>query len=352
MTRMFIVLLTCLALLPVPDIAGQDVGNFRAVPTSTDCTYLRNPDQFLTSPELHRREISQWTDTVRNHARVRPTDMAEMAPDAAPIRMLRKTFIDEFIFSRMERDGIQPAPLASDLEFLRRVYFDMTGRPPTTSDMFAFVADTNPNKRDAIIDKLAWSYEFIDKWTMFFGDLYRNNANGANVVRYQQGRDAFWAYIYQSITANKPYNEMVRELIAGEGDNFVNGASNWLVGTTVAMGPAQDTYDGGAVNAAQMFLGINTVDCLLCHDGPRHLDTLNLWGKNQTRANMWGLSAFFARTRMTRQVVSQTPNYAKFIVSQAATGDYQLNTTSGNRQPRQPQGGLNRIQPKYPFSGA
>lgn len=333
-------------------MAGQDVRlqKFKAPPTAADCTYLQNPDEFLRSPELHRAEISKWTETVGNQVKFSPV-RNDMQADAAPGFMPRKNFIDEHIFSRMERDGIKPAPLASDLEFLRRVYFDLTGRPPGPNDMFAFVADKDPNRRDALVDKLAWSYKFLDKWTMFFGDLYRNNATATNVVRYQQGRDAFYSYIYQALTANKPYDEMARDLIAGEGDNFIYGNVNWLVGTTVAMGPAQDTYDGGAVNAAQTFLGINVVDCLLCHDGARHLDSLNLWGKNEKRANMQGLSAFFARNRMARQVVSQTPNYAKFIVSETATGDYMLNTNSGNRQPRVAQGGVNRIMPKYPWNG-
>src|SRR5262245_30091600 len=273
-----------------------------------------------------------------------------MSAEVASAPMPRKNFIDEYIFSRMERDGIRPAPLSSDLEFLRRVTFDLTGSPPTNQEMFAFVADTNPNKRDLLIDKLVWSYEFQDKWTMFFGDLYKNNAAAQNITRYQQGRDAFYAFIYQSLAVNKPYDQMVREMIAGEGDNLVNGASNWLVGTTVTMGPVQDTYDGGAVNAAQMFLGINVVDCLLCHDGARHLDSLNLWGKDEKRINMQGLSAFFARTLMARDT-TQTPNYAKFIVSQVATGDYMLNTNAGNRQPRVPVNGSNRVLPKYPWNG-
>ena len=117
------------------------------------------------------------------------------------------------------------------------------------------------------------------------------------------------------------------------------------------MGPAQDTYDGQAVNTAQMFLGINAADCLLCHDGAHHLDSVNLWGAQQTRANLWGLSAFFARTRMPRTVVTQTPQYAKFDVSEAATGEYQLNTTTGNRSARAAQGRVTTVTPRYPFNG-
>src|SRR5439155_17681874 len=134
----------------------------------------------------------------------------------------------------------------------------------------------------------------------------------------------------------------VRDLIAGEGDSFTYGNVNWLVGTTVAMGPAQDTYDGGAVNAAQMFLGINVADCLLCHDGARHLDSLNLWGKSETRMDMQGLSAYFGSARLTGPAVV---NAAQYIVAQAATGDYTLNTKSGNRQPRVPVGNVNSVMP-------
>src|SRR5262249_53709169 len=156
-------------------------------------------------------------------------------------------------------------------------------------------------KRDAKINELIASPEFVDKWTMFLGDLYRVNANSQNVNRDILGRDAFYLYLKDAVATNKPYDQLAREIITSTGDTFLDGAANWPVGNTVTMGPAQDTYDGHAVNLASMFLGINAVDCLLCHDGKRHLDQVNLWGSMQTRQNMWGLSAFFARTRMQRQ---------------------------------------------------
>jgi Protein of unknown function (DUF1549)/Protein of unknown function (DUF1553) len=346
--RQFVVILTILALL-TPSLAGQqmEAPDFKPAPTAADCTYLNNPSDFETTPELRRAQLSMWTEEVGNRVAY---DMVPggIRADVALSSMPRKNFIDEFIFSRMERDGITPAPLSSDFEFLRRVYFDFTGRPPSTNDVYNFIADRNPNKRDALIDRLSWTYEFNDKWTMFFGDLFRNTATSSNITRGQQGRDAFYSYIYQAVAGNKPYDEMVRDLIAGEGDSFTYGNTNWLVGTTVAMGPVQDTYDGGAVNAAGMFLGINVADCLLCHDGARHLDALNLWGKDAKRIDMQGLSAFFARARMTRQTVG---NASKYIVSQVATGDYMLNTNSGNRQPRVPVGNLNFVTPKYPWNG-
>src|SRR2546422_691803 len=140
--------LSILALLSAALMAAQEAESY---PSAADCTYLSKPGEFLRSTELHRMEVSQWTETVRNQLNIRPIRSAVDAAEG-PARMPRKNFIDEYIFGRMERDGIKPAPLASDLEFLRRVTFDMTGRPPTPNEMFAFLDDPSPNKRDTVVD--------------------------------------------------------------------------------------------------------------------------------------------------------------------------------------------------------
>jgi hypothetical protein len=317
-------------------------------PGAVNCSFLQRPEGFFYSPEARQRELSAWTDRVRGAG---APDVIRYGMNAAVPITPRRNFIDDYIFGRMERDGVMPAPPANDQEYQRRVMLDLTGRIPSPQEVRSFAYDTNPSKYDALVESLVGSPEYIDKWTTFFADLFKVNSQATNVVRYQQGRDAFLAYIREALTLNKPYHQIAHELIRGAGDTFVDGTSNFAVGGIVPMGPVQDTYDGQAVDVAQMFLGINVVDCLLCHDGDRHLDTVNLWGKNQTRMGAWGLSAFFARTRMARQVVSQTPLYAKFMVSDAATGDYMLNTTTGNRSARQPQGGMNRVLPVYPFTG-
>jgi len=305
--------------------------------SSVDCTYLRNPDRFHFSPDQHWREIS------RTFSRPRINSPADSGP------MPRKNFIDELIFGRMESDGIRPAPLADDPEFVRRVYLDLIGRIPSVDQFRSFIDDTNPAKRDALIDSLIGTEPFVDKWTMFFGDLFRNDGPSSNVNRYTQGRDAFYKYLRESVAMNKPYSRIAQELIAGTGDTFLSGPTNWVVGGTVPMGPIQDTYDGQAVNVAQMFLGINVVDCLLCHDGARHLDAVNLWGAQQKRSTLWGLSAYFAQTDMKREIVSQDPVAARFVVSDLPKGDYVLNTKTGNRVAREALPGGTVVLPQYPF---
>ncbi len=329
----------------LPEAAQEPVIQITAEVTADNCTYLRNPEEYELSTELRHTMRSDSTGKFAMYM------SALLAPgpslDAATVP--RKNFIDDHIFNRMATAGIRSAPLASDEEYMRRVMLDLTGRIPSAADVESFAANTSPSKRDALVDSLIGTPEFIDKWTMFFGDLLKVNTTSAAITRFTQGRDAFYLFIKDALSTNKPYDQFARELIAATGDSFVNGAVNWPVGNNVAMGPAQDIYDGHAVNSAGMFLGMNAVDCLLCHDGPRHLDEVNLWGATQTRQNMWGLSAYFARFRNQRQVVSVNPNSSKYIVSDAATGEYTLNTTTGNRSPRQPVNGVTRVTPRYPF---
>jgi Protein of unknown function (DUF1549)/Protein of unknown function (DUF1553) len=311
-----------------------------------DCSFLKNPDAFLAKTDNAQR-MSDLT------ARVTTLIYADPPAAAATLQasgIPHKNFIDDYIFGRMATAGIKSAPLTSDAEFLRRVTLDLTGRIPSASDVDAFVSDPDPSKRDTKVDALIGTPEFVDKWTMFFGDLFRVNIATSAINRAVPGRDAYYGYVKNAIATNKPYDQIARDVITGAGDTFVQGEANWPLGNTVAMGPAQDTYDGEAVNLASMFLGINTVDCLLCHNGARHLDTVNLWGSKQLRQNMWGLSAYFARVRMTRQADTVNPALFKYIITDATTGEYNLNTTTGNRVARQPINGVSVVQPSNPFS--
>src|SRR5262245_48766646 len=74
--------------------------------------------------------------------------------DSKPNPISRNNYIDGFVFGRMERDQIPHAPLASDTEFLRRAYLDLTGRIPEPEQIRKFLADADPKKRDKLIDEL------------------------------------------------------------------------------------------------------------------------------------------------------------------------------------------------------
>jgi hypothetical protein len=265
--------------------------------------------------------------------------------------------IDQYIWADLQANNITPAGLTTDYEFIRRVTLDLTGRIPTPARVNQFAADRDPNKRANLVDELLAKPEWVDKWTMYFGDLYKNTASNTQVAIHPEGRNAFYKYLHDSLAANKPYNQMATEIIAAQGTNSfdqTNGQVNYYPLGIVGGGPVQDIFDNQTANVADQFLGLAHVNCLLCHNGAGHLTTLSLWGGQTTRVQAWGLSAFVAHTWTHSIATPKNPTtnatYNYYSLDKYTT-DYALNTTTGNRPPRQPIGVLKTITPTYLFGG-
>ena len=260
--------------------------------------------------------------------------------------------IDRYLFQAMAQANVTPAPATTDYEFVRRVTLDLNGRIPTSSQVSSFVNDSSPDKRSKYIETLLSSPEWTDKWTMYFGDFLQNNSRNTQIVRFADGVKAFNSYIRTSLTSNKPYDQMAREIISATGtDSYTQGELNWLVGGVVTGGPQQDIWDQQTANIADTFLGIAHVNCLLCHSGRGHLDSLSLWGSQTTRQQAWGLSSFMSRTDTPRVTVSQNVYYWGLADNTRYKVDYPLNTTTGNRPARAPIGATKNIAPSYLFGG-
>src|SRR5262249_51969234 len=201
--------------------------------------------------------------------------------------------IDKYIFDAIKAAGVTPAPKTTDFEFIRRATLDLTGRVPTPLRVQQFIADVSADKRAKLVEELLASNEWVDKWTMYYGDLFKNTQviRSLNIVRYAPGRNAFYTWIKNSLASNKSYAQMATELIAATGENsYTQCELNWLIAAAVNGGPrtGQDLFDQAAANTAETFLGIAHMNCILCHDGRRHLDTLSLWGSGATRLTGWG----------------------------------------------------------------
>ena len=266
------------------------------------------------------------------------------------------TGIDEILFTAMRMNGITPTDPATDQEFLRRVTLDLTGRIPTAQEVTSFLADPSAGKRAALVERLLAGPTWVDKWTMFLGDLFKNASRTTQVVRYDSGRNAFYQYIKSSLEQNKPYDQIAREVVSAAGTNsYQQGELNFLVGGFTTGGPVQDTYDTQIANLSTTFLGIAHMNCILCHDGRGHLDTLSVWGQQATRMQAWGMSSFASRTALVRAPVGTEPQpyYWQVLDNTARTRtDYALNTTTGNRPARQPRTGQSStVGPVYLFSG-
>lgn len=224
----------------------------------------------------------------------------------------RSNYIDELIFARMERDNVPHAPLSGDEEFLRRVYLDLIGRIPEPDQIRKFVADHDPGKRDRLIDDLTNarvdpaaiehpSFPFLDRWTYFFCDLFKNSAAEIGV----KGRNLLWDYIHTFLLLDIPYNRFAAELItASTLSNWQSGPSGLLARNHAddADGNGvnhEDTIEDVAITTTKLFLGVN-LECVGCHDGARHLEKINLWLSRRKRDELWRQASFFAGTHIER----------------------------------------------------
>src|SRR5581483_864707 len=250
------------------------------------------------TPVSQREEKGALTDAV-----------SRQLPTSRLIPVKRRNYIDDYIFGSMERDRIPHAPLASDQEFLRRIYLDLTGRILDSADVRKFLADENSKKRDKLIDSLieperyAFQEEdpFVDRWTYWLNDLFGNSGGELGTP----GRNIFYDYIRASLRLNIPYNEMVEEMLTASAlTNWYSGPSNFLIRFHVddATGNQihhEDTCDEIAIGTGRILLGVS-LECVSCHDGANHLEKINLWLSQRKRVEVWRQAAFFSNLTIYR----------------------------------------------------
>jgi hypothetical protein len=332
--------LVVIAAFRIPAARGEE----QRTVSAGDCTFATRPDDFMAREARVRRDISA---TVLKLNKLLPRTAA--APQAAS-SIPHRNFIDDYIFGAMSAQKVPSAQLTTDAEFFRRINLDLIGRIPGPDEVRAFVADTTSTKRDDVIDQLLASPEFVDRWTMWLGDLLQNTSASSNVSRQVGGRDAFFWWMKQAVTDGASMRDIAFATITAQGNtyDYHTGPANFVYGMTTPMGPIQDTYDTFVSKTAQTYLGIAYYDCLLCHNGRGHLDSISLWGSGVTRAQAWQMAAFASRMRLTRNpAVNGQPLYLSEEISDAATGTYDLNTTYGNRPNRQPIGTVKSMTPVY-----
>ena len=298
----------------------------------------------LQAATYHRLSIAAETVAPSRHRPSEPPSLISPYPNAVNI-------IDGEIFGKMKKDLVPAATVSSDTEFLRRVTLDLTGAIPDPAAVQSFLADTSADKRVRLIDHLLSTEGFTDRWTMWFGDLVQNVQQSSSSREYPQGRNTYYAYIRDSIRGGKAYDQMVREILAAKGDSFVNGGADYWVRQIQPNGPIQDTYDNLAAHSGEKFLGM-PMQCISCHNGFNHLELVNTYLKGKNRADFWGNAAFFARTRSQRGTTDPAnPNIVSLAIEDMAAGNYNLNTTSGNKTPRTLLNGSPVVAPAFLLTG-
>ena len=197
-------------------------------------------------------------------------------PLGAEVRELppSRNFVDDSVFANLKELGIPPSPICDDATFLRRVSMDIAGRGPTDEERTHFFASQEGNKREQVIDGLIRSSEYADffanKWTA----MLKNRRDDASDIT---SNFAFHAWVRDSLLANKPYDQMVRELLAATGTVIANPPVVWYKRVKE---PKQQVED-----VAQLFLGVR-MQCAQCHHHP-----FERWSQD----DYYSFSAFFTQ---------------------------------------------------------
>src|SRR5438093_1508951 len=245
----------------------------------------------LLSGKDKAAEANQLTKTV---SATLPNTAAAYAP------VPRKNFVDDYIFGRIEKDKIPHSPVAGDEEFLRRAYLDAIGLLPSPDQVRSFIRDTDPNKRDKLIDSLIGTEEFTDQWAYHFGELLRT-------------REAqFHLWTKQWLKVDRPYNDVFADIVTpttknAKGFPTAQGFYDPIgyIATRCGLWTDADDYKGLnrldwvdeiTSDIGRVFLGLS-MDCFSCHNGAGHADSFNMFLGSRKRTDFWQQTALLGKMR-------------------------------------------------------
>lgn len=191
--------------------------------------------------------------------------------------------VDALIARHLDAASVTPAPQASDEDFLRRVHLDLAGSIPTPAQVRAFISDSSPSKRQAVIDELLAAPEFAETWASYWKDvIYLRSTE----QRARQAQPVFQQWLEDQFAANRPWNEMAREMLTATGNTLEEGQT----GLIFAQGGEAEEL---AAEVSRVFLGIQ-LSCANCHDHPT-----DSWKRQQFHE----LAAFLPRITLRPQDV-------------------------------------------------
>ena len=187
-----------------------------------------------------------------------------------------KNPIDTFILNKLEEKGLLPATQATKHALIRRAYYDLIGLPPSPAEVVSFVNDTDPMAYSKLLDRLLASEQYGIKWGRHWLDLvryaetngYESDGNKAYAWRYRD-------YVIDAFNKNKPYDQFIREQLAG--DLLDEVTPETIIATGFYRlgiwddGPADrqlaryDYLDDIVSTVGQVMLGIS-MGCVRCHD--------------------------------------------------------------------------------------
>jgi cytochrome c553 len=234
------------------------------------------PDPRDDGPAVVKKGID--VEAGRKHWAFQPVRAVD--PPAVADASWPASAIDRFVLAKLEAAGLRPSPEAPPAALVRRLYYDLTGLPPSEADVAEFAADASPSTYAALVDRLLTSPEFGEKWGRHWLDVVRyadSNGSSFNPPFYDAWRYRNW--VIEQFNADAPFDRFVMRQIAGdlmpyesqaERDGNLVATGYLMLGSKVLglfdkEALQMDVVDEQVDTIGKSLLGM-TLGCARCHD--------------------------------------------------------------------------------------
>ena len=203
-----------------------------------------------------------------------------------------KTFIDKLVFAKQRQLGIPPSALCDDATLIRRVSIDIAGRLPTVTEVEQFLTDTDPAKRERLVDRLVDSPGYADDFANKWATVLRNKRRVGTDIPYTY---KFHTWIRRALRENMPYDQFVRSVLTATGDPETHPPVAWYREVKTSTAQMEDV--------AQLFLGMRMA-CAKCHHHP-----FERWSQQ----DYYGFEAFFSQVGLKNSKFNQNVNQPDMV---------------------------------------
>jgi hypothetical protein len=244
---------------------------------TTEDEFERMPPEGDAVTEQEQELIKQWISEGaqwKDHWAFEP--LSNPAVPAVSEAAWQQNPIDAFIYNALDQKGLQPNGPADKRSLLRRVYYDLIGLPPTKQQVDAFIADQSPDAFEQVIEQLLDSPHYGERWGRHWLDLVRYGES--NSFERDNPKPNAWKYrdyVIRSFNEDKPYDQFVREQLAGDELDEVTTETLTATGyyrlgiwddePADMLQARYDALDDIILTTGQVFLGL-TMNCARCHD--------------------------------------------------------------------------------------
>jgi hypothetical protein len=293
---------------PTEKLGDQDIANLE--------TWIENGLAWpVAAPKPETTSEMVVTATDREHWSFKP--IQDFDPPVVADTTWPRTVLDNFILAKLEAAQLQPAPTADRRMFLRRVYYDLIGLPPTWDELRSFEKDESPQAYETVVNRLLESPRYGERWGRHWLDVARYADTKDGVLMFGDDRLRPFAYTYRdyvirSFNEDVPFDRFVEEQLAADlinppVDTWKLSALGFLTLGKMFDGNVHDVIDDQIDTVTRGLMGL-TVSCARCHD--HKFDPL-------PTADYYSLYGVFANSETPRDLpliapISETPGGNEF----------------------------------------